>query len=216
MNRKIKAVLFDLDGTLLDTLTDLMNAVNHALIAFGYPKRSRDEVRRFVGNGIDTLVARAVPGGKLCPYYAEICAETRKYYAAHCEDTTAPYPEIPEMLGILREQGYRIGVLSNKPDAQVKYLCAAHFPGLIDEAAGAKEGIRLKPAPDSLLALIEALHVTKAEAVYAGDSDVDLETARNAGIDCISVLWGFRDRALLESAGGSKFIQSPHEIQRFL
>jgi phosphoglycolate phosphatase len=216
MTNRIKAVIFDLDGTLLDTLTDLMNAVNHALHTYGYPERTRDEVRRFVGNGIMKLVERAIPDGTANPDYEAVCAETKRHYAAHCEDNTAPYAGILSMLQALKAAGYLTAVVSNKPDAQVRHLCDVHFSGLMDAAAGAAEGIRLKPAPDTLLRILDELHTAKEAAVYVGDSDVDLLTAQNAGIPCISVLWGFRDRDVLESAGGNRFAQTPHEILQFL
>ncbi len=216
MTNRIKAVIFDLDGTLLDTLTDLMNAVNHGLHTYGYPERTRDEVRCFVGNGIMKLVERAIPDGTANPDYEAVCAETKRHYAAHCEDNTAPYAGILPMLQALKAAGYLTAVVSNKPDAQVRHLCDVHFSGLMDAAAGAADGIRLKPAPDTLLRILDELHTPKEAAVYVGDSDVDLLTAQNAGIPCISVLWGFRGRDVLESAGGNRFAQTPHEILQFL
>ena len=216
MEHQVKAVVFDLDGTLLDTLTDLMNAVNTALRTYGYPERTRDEVRRFVGNGIKKLVERAIPDGLSNTDYEAVLAETKRQYAMHCEDNTAPYEGVIPLLQQLHAKGYQTAVVSNKPDAQVKHLCSVHFPGLITAAVGASEEIRLKPAPDSLFRMMEALSVDKSDTVYIGDSDVDIETANNAGILCISVLWGFRDRELLESAGGRRFAQTPHEILQFL
>ena len=209
-----KAIIFDLDGTLLDTLTDLMNAVNAALLQYGLPARSREEIRRFLGNGFAKLTERAI-GCKDHPLYPQILRQGRANYAACCRENTAPYPGIPEMLRAFDAAGIRMGVVSNKPDAQVKVLCADFFPQL-HAAIGQREGVPLKPAPEPLLAAMDALHCTAAETVYAGDSDVDILTAQNAGIPCISVLWGFRDRAVLEAAGGTVFAQSPVEmLQRF-
>jgi phosphoglycolate phosphatase len=162
------------------------------------------------------LVERAIPGGTANPDYEAVCAETKRHYAAHCEDNTAPYAGILPMLQALKAAGYLTAVVSNKPDAQVRRLCDVHFSGLMDAAAGAAEGIRLKPAPDTLLRILDELHTAKDAAVYVGDSDVDLLTAQNAGIPCISVLWGFRGRDVLESAGGNRFAQTPHEILQFL
>ena len=207
-----KAVIFDLDGTLLDTLDDLKNSVNAALTDSGFPPRTTDEVRRFVGNGLAKLIERAVPAGTDASARSAVLALTRQYYKAKCRECTRPYDGIPEMLRFLHEKGLRLAVLSNKPDAQVKTLCGEFFGGLITEAAGQREGVPLKPAPDALLAACEALGCSPAEVVYAGDSDVDIQTARNAGIPCISVLWGFRDRLFLEQAGGTVFVQTPAEM----
>ncbi|MBQ8922518.1 MAG: TIGR01212 family radical SAM protein [Oscillospiraceae bacterium] len=211
MNR-IKAVIFDLDGTLLDTLTDLANSVNLALTQNGYSARTRDEVRQFVGNGIAKLVERALPGGTGSPDYERVLADTRALYAQKCRENTAPYSGIPALLDALRSRGLQLAVVSNKPDAQVKSLCQEHFGDWIAVAIGQQEGVRLKPAPDSLLHAMELLHCGKDETVYVGDSDVDIQTAANAGIPCISVLWGFRDYALLKEAGGTVFVKSPAEM----
>ena len=215
MFQHIRAVIFDLDGTLLDTLTDLMNAVNHALMSEGFPVRTRDEIRRFVGNGLEKLVARALPDGRQTPGFEDVLAETRRYYACHCRENTAPYDGIPEMLRDLHQKGYRIGVVSNKPDAQVKALCQTEFGDLISFAAGAAPNRRMKPAPDTLLSCMTALGSDLHSTVYVGDSDVDILTAGNAGIPCISVLWGFRDREFLTASGAGIFAQSPCEICGF-
>lgn len=213
--QNIRAVIFDLDGTLLDTLTDLMNAVNHALAANGFPVRTRDEIRRFVGNGLARLVTRALPDGTEQTVVDTVLSETRAYYAQHCRENTAPYTGIPEMLHELAENGLRIGVVSNKPDEQVKALCRSEFGDLIEFAAGASEGFRMKPAPDSLLRCMQALACDQSCTVYVGDSDVDIQTAANANIPCISVLWGFRDKVFLKAAGAGIFAQSPDEICGF-
>lgn len=209
----VKAVIFDLDGTLLDTLTDLKNSINAALLLHGLPERTTDEVRRFVGNGLAKLASRAV-GSSAHPEYEGVLADTRRIYAQKCLETTKPYAGISEMLQTLHEKGYLLAVVSNKPDAQVKKLCADFFPGFIHTAIGQREGVLLKPAPDSLLEAIKELGCTAEECIYAGDSDVDILTARNAGIPCISVLWGFRDRSQLEEAGGTYFASSPAEMAR--
>ena len=213
--KNTRAVIFDLDGTLLDTLTDLMNAVNHALTVNGFPTRSREEIRRFVGNGLAKLVTRALPAGIEQSVFENALSETRKYYAPHCKENTAPYPGIHEMLRTLSEKGLRIGVVSNKPDEQVKALCREEFGTMIEFASGAAEGFRLKPAPDTLIRCMEALGGDQFSTVYIGDSDVDIQTAANAQIPCISVLWGFRDKVFLEASGARLFAQTPSEILRF-
>ena len=205
-------IIFDLDGTLLNTLDDLRTGVNLALRKYGYPERTLAEVRQFVGNGLATLVARALPDGRENPDYDAVLAETRAQYAAHREDTTAPYAGIIEMLDALIAAGYRLGVVSNKPDIHTKALCQAHFGSRIAAAVGAKDGVPLKPAPDSVLECMAQLHADSAHTVYIGDSEVDLETARNAGIPCISVLWGFRDADQLKQAGSCIFVHEPNEI----
>jgi phosphoglycolate phosphatase len=208
---QIRTVIFDLDGTLLDTLDDLAAALNHALSVYSAPPCSRVNVRRFVGNGINKLVERALPGGTAEPHYAEIVQETRQYYAQHCTDHTAPYAGIPELLRAIAP-GRQLAVVSNKPDRQVKELCAVHFGDLITAAVGNRPDCRLKPAPDAIWNVMMQLQTDALHTVYIGDSDVDLETARNAGIPCISVLWGYRDRDLLEERGGSVFAETPQDL----
>ncbi len=207
-----KAVIFDLDGTLLNTLTDLKNSLNEALRLHGLPQRTTDEVRRFVGNGIATLVQRAVPDGRENPQYDAVLQDIRAIYAKHSLDTTAPYDGIPDMLQALHQKGYLLAVVSNKPDAQVKSLCKTFFGDCIAAAVGQQEGVPLKPAPDPLYAAMRLLGTSKEQSVYVGDSDVDILTARNAGLPCISVLWGFRDQALLETNGAQYFAHAPAEM----
>ena len=211
----IKAVVFDLDGTLLNTLDDLMNGLNAALSENGMPERSRTDVRRFVGNGLAKLVERAIPDGRENPLYEKTLADTRRFYAQKCRENTKPYDGIAELLAALQQKGLRLAVVSNKPDAQVKTLCGEFFPGRIGAAIGQREGVPLKPAADPVLEALRLLDTSPADAVYVGDSDVDILTAKNAGLPCISVLWGFRDRPLLESAGGKIFAASPAEMIRF-
>ncbi|MBR4201849.1 MAG: HAD family hydrolase [Oscillospiraceae bacterium] len=207
-----KAVIFDLDGTLLDTLDDLKNSLNAALTDIGFPERTRSEVRRFVGNGLAKLAERAVPDGTAPEQCAKVLALTRRYYAEKCRECTKPYEGIGKLLTDLHGKGLLLGVLSNKPDAQVKTLCRDFFGDLIRLPAGQREGIPLKPAPDALLSAITALGCTPEETVYAGDSDVDILTAKNAGIPCISVLWGFRDRDFLLKSGAKILVSSPEEM----
>lgn len=200
-----KAVVFDLDGTLLNTLEDLRTAVNLALCAEGYPERSLEEIRLAVGNGIGKLISRSVPVGTMPEAEERVFARFREEYQLHCSDTTAPYDGIPELLKRLREDGYRLAVVSNKADFAVQKLAEQYFPGSFDTVLGETEGLARKPAPDMAEEVLRRLGVKKSDAVYVGDSEVDLVTARNTGIDCISVTWGFRDRRVLEEYGAVCF-----------
>ena len=209
-----KTFIFDLDGTLLDTLGDLAAAVNYALREHGMPEHSIDDVRRFVGNGVRKLMQRAIPDGAANPQFDETFATFRQYYMAHSLDTTRPYEGIPEALAALKARGCRLAVVSNKMMAATQELCQHFFPDTIEVAIGENEaeGIRKKPAPDTVFAALKALGVGKEGAVYVGDSDVDIETARNSGLPCISVLWGFRDRDFLIQHGAKTFISDPGNL----
>ena len=206
--------IFDLDGTLLDTLGDLAAATNYALRTHGMPEHSIDDVRRFVGNGVRKLMERAIPDGAHNPDFEATFATFRQYYMQHSLDTTRPYNGIPETLAALKAKGCRLAVVSNKMMAATQELCQHFFPDTIEVAIGENEaaGIRKKPAPDTVFAALKALGVEKNGAVYVGDSDVDLATARNAGLPCISVLWGFRDKAFLTENGAETFISTPSEL----
>jgi len=209
-----KVYIFDLDGTLLDTLGDLAAAVNYALRTHGMPEHSIDDVRRFVGNGVRKLMERAIPDGAANPQFDETFATFRQYYMTHSLDTTRPYEGIPETLAVLKERGCRLAVVSNKMMAATQELCQHFFPDTIEVAIGENEaeGIRKKPAPDTVFAALRQLGVGEEWAVYVGDSDVDLETARQSGLPCISVLWGFRDRDFLIKHGAKTFISAPQEL----
>ena len=209
-----KVYIFDLDGTLLDTLGDLAAAVNYALRTHGMPEHSIDDVRRFVGNGVRKLMERAIPDGAANPQFDEAFATFRQYYMTHSLDTTRPYEGIPETLAVLKERGCRLAVVSNKMMAATQELCQHFFPDTIEVAIGENEteGIRKKPAPDTVFAALRQLGVGEEGAVYVGDSDVDLETARQSGLPCISVLWGFRDRDFLIKHGAKTFISAPQEL----
>ena len=193
--------IFDLDGTLLDTLADLHAGVNNALAAFGYAPRTLDEVRTFVGNGAQKLIARAVPAGTSQAQQDAVLAEFQTYYGAHCADLTKPYDGILPLLAQLQKDGVQTAVVSNKPDFAVQTLAAQYFPGLFAASAGAKDGVRKKPYPDAVLAVVAQLHAEGKRAVYIGDSEVDVATARNAQLPCIAVSWGFRSREVLLDAG---------------
>jgi len=209
-----KTYIFDLDGTLLDTLTDLAASCNYALRTHGMPEHSIDDVRRFVGNGVRLLMERAIPDGAANPDFDETFATFRQHYMHHSLDTTRPYPGIMDTLAELKSRGCRLAVVSNKMMAATVDLCRHFFPDTIEVAIGEHEaeGIRKKPAPDTVFAALQQLGVEKEGAVYVGDSDVDLATARNAGLPCISVLWGFRNRDFLKQHGAKTFISAPSEL----
>ena len=213
--RDYDVYIFDLDGTLLDTLRDLAASCNHAMRAMGFAEHSIDEVRRFVGNGVRKLIERAVPDGERNPLFEQTLAIFRQHYMAHSLDTTRPYPGIIELLQELKSQGKAVAVVSNKFDAATKSLCRHFFGGLVDVAIGESGQIRKKPAPDTVNEALRQLGVGKERAVYVGDSDVDLQTAVNSDLPCISVLWGFRDRDFLAAHGATMFVQTPEEILDF-
>lgn len=206
--------IFDLDGTLLDTLTDLAASCNYALRTHGMPEHSIDDVRRFVGNGVRKLMERAIPDGEANPDFEATFATFREYYMQHSLDTTKPYSGIEDALTELKARGCRLAVVSNKMMAATVELCSHFFPDTIEVAIGENEaeGIRKKPAPDTVFAALKRLGVSGDNAVYVGDSDVDLATARNSNLPCISVLWGFRDRDFLLDHGATTLITSPKEL----
>ena len=200
-------ILFDLDGTLLNTLDDLMDAVNHTMEVFGYPRHSREEVRRFVGNGAGRLLQLSVPQGR---DWQEPLAAFQSYYREHCQIKTAPYPGIMEALYALKK--YPLAIVSNKPDAAVKKLCAQYFPGIY--AQGEHPGCPRKPSPDMVRIAME--HIGVDRCIYVGDSEVDVLTAHNAAVPCLSVLWGFRDRVEIQAAGESRFCETPAQMPAML
>ena len=213
MNKK-DTVVFDLDGTLLDTLEDLKNSVNYAMTQCGYPEHTLDEVRRYVGNGILLLMQRAIPGGKDDPNFDKAFTLFKEHYGKHCNDTTKPYDGIMELLHTLKENNIKIAIVSNKADFAVKELNAIYFKDLILFAIGEKEseGIRKKPAPDTVIEALKQLGSTAENSVYIGDSDVDIETARNSGMDEILCDWGFRGEEFLKQHGAKIIIKKPDEI----
>ena len=210
----LQAFIFDLDGTLLDTLGDLAASVNYALKACDMPQHSIDDVRRFVGNGVRLLMERAVPDGAANPRFEEAFTTFRQHYLEHSLDTTRPYDGIMEMLQALRSRGFRTAVVSNKFYAATQELCQHFFADSIEVAIGEHEaeGIRKKPAPDTVNEALRQLGVSREHAVYVGDSDVDVATAAARGMPCISVLWGFRDREFLLAHGATQFISHPSEL----
>ena len=214
--KKYKLAIFDLDGTLLETLEDLHDSTNHALVSQGLPPRTLDEVRRFVGNGIHKLIERAVPEGSSSETVEQVFEEFKTLYAVHCNDKTHAYDGIEDMLRTLRKAGVRTAVVSNKADFGVQTLCKTYFSGLLDVAVGQREGIRFKPAPDSVNEVLRLLEIRREDAVYIGDSDVDIDTARNAGMDCISVTWGFRRREFLLEHGAVILADKPENLEEII
>lgn len=211
-----KAILFDLDGTLLDTLGDLRDAVNYAMDCWGYPRRTTEEVRRFLGNGAAALVACSLPENVEETSRSRALNTFRSYYSTHSQELTRPYPGIRELLAALREKKIPMAVISNKMDPAVKPLCEHYFPGTFPVAVGERPGVAKKPAPDGVIRAAEELGVSLADCIYVGDSEVDLETARNAGIPCLSVTWGFRDREFLREQGAKMLIGHPMELIPYL
>ena len=207
-----QTAVFDLDGTLLDTLEDLYLAVNAALSRRFLPVRSREEVRMFVGNGVEMLIRRAVPAGTEEAVILSVLADFKTTYAAICENHTRPYEGIIPLLTALRERGIRVAVVSNKFDAATKQLCEKYFGDLVEVAIGERAGVRKKPAPDTVYEALKELGVTAEGAVYIGDSDVDIQTARNCGMPCISVTWGLRDEEFLIENGAKALVDTPEKL----
>ena len=209
---RFKLAVFDMDGTILNTLEDLADSTNYALKANGLPERTIDEVRRFVGNGIRLLIERAVPTDTDKELTDKVFDTFKEYYKTHCAVKTRPYDGIKDVLLELRKTGCLTAVVSNKADFAVQDLCKDYFDNLFDFAIGEREGIKKKPAPDSVFEVLSKLNVEKADAVYIGDSDVDFATSVNAGMDVIMVGWGFRDAEFLREKGVKRIIKQPSEI----
>lgn len=205
-------IIFDLDGTLLNTIDDLADGVNYCMRRFGLPEHSVEEVRQFVGNGIRRLIERSVPEGEQYPEFEQIFEVFRVYYTEHCREKTKAYPGIMEMLAELKRKHLKMAIVSNKNIDAVRELNRIYFGEYIELALGDREGIRRKPYPDSVNAAIEMLHADRKNVLYVGDSEVDRETAENAGVDCVLVSWGFRDRELLEKLKPSAVIDRPAEL----
>lgn len=214
--KKYEAIVFDLDGTLLNTLEDLMDSVNYALGICGMPEKSYEEIRRSVGNGIERLLELVVPNGPENPQFERALTLFKEYYEEHCNDKTDLYPGIRELLDALKREGFLMAIVSNKYYEGVQNLKQQYFKDYLQVAIGEREGIRKKPAPDTVLAALKELKVPKEKAVYIGDSEVDIATAANTGMDCITVGWGFRTREEQEAAGGKVFVESPMEVLELL
>ena len=213
---KYKAIIFDLDGTLLDTLDDLTASMNYALRTLSMPERTKDEVRGFVGNGLAKLVERALPQGCSAEQCSKALSLLKEHYEVHCMDKTGMYDGVREMLVKLRDMGYKLAIVSNKVDTAVQELKVHFFDGLIGTAVGEREGISGKPAPDMVYAAVKELGAELSDCVYVGDSDVDIKTAENSGLPCISVSWGFKGRKFLEEYGAETIIDRPDELFSYI
>ena len=209
---KYKVAVFDMDGTILNTLDDMTVACNHTLSAMGMPLRTMDEIRMFVGNGIPKLVERIAPAGTDEATMKKMLEIFMEFYSAHSMDKTGPYAGVPELLKKLKDNGIKLACVSNKADAAMRKLCDEFFNGLFDDAEGERAGVNKKPAPDMVWAALEKIGAEKKDAVYIGDSNVDYETAVNSEIDCISVSWGFRSREFLENLGSKCIVDTPEEV----
>lgn len=212
----VNTVIFDLDGTLLNTLDDLADSVNYALGKFGFPERSLEEIKSFVGNGVRNLMQLSTPGGFDNPQF-ENCLETfREHYSQNMNNKTRPYDGIMELLAKLDSENYKLAIVSNKFDRAVKELAGEFFGGYIRVAIGESGIMRKKPEPDCVFEALKELGAETSEAICVGDSEVDVKTARNAGLPCIGVTWGFRSRGLLEASGADHVIDSPLELLELL
>lgn len=208
--------IFDMDGTILNTLQDLTNSLNAALAKSGYPQHTAEEVRFFVGNGIRKLIERGVPAGTPVEQIDTVHHDFTAHYQVHCADTTQPYDGIPELLQTLRRAGCKTAVVSNKADYAVQELCKQYFDGMFDFAVGEREQILKKPAPDSVNEVLQKLQIDRRQAVYIGDSDVDVQTAKNAAMDGIFVEWGFRSKEFLLEHGAVLTVSAPNEIAHII
>ncbi len=216
--KQYTTILFDLDGTLLNTLEDLTDSTNYALEQFSMPRRTIEEVRRFVGNGIAKLIERAVPEGTEGALTEQVLACFKEHYGVHCADKTAPYPGVISLMKTLGKEGYKMAIVSNKAHEAVCELEEQYFKGLVDAVIGEQEakGIRKKPAPDMVYKVLEEFCCTPQEALYIGDSEVDRATAAHGGLDCLLVSWGFRERAMLETLNAAGIADSAEEVLGFI
>ena len=212
----IQNLIFDLDGTLLNTLSDLRDSTNYALKKFDFPVRSTEEIRNFVGNGLRMLIRRAVPNETDEETVDRVLAEMKAHYREHYHDGTVPYDGILPFLTEMKKRGFHMAIVSNKADPMVQLLRTLYFDDLISVAVGELEGVARKPAPDLVEIAMHRLGCTAENAVYIGDSEVDIETAKNAGLPCLSVGWGFRDEEILHNAGAKTIYHSPAELQEAL
>lgn len=213
---KYEAVIFDLDGTLTDTLADLHSSVNYALLKFGFPERTTEEIRSFVGNGVRRLIYLSVPQNTPDETSEECLSVFKEHYKINSLVETKPYDGIIEMLSELKKQKIKTAVVTNKMRSAAVDIVEFFFGGLIDNTVGQVDGISQKPQPDGIFKALDLLGVSKENAVYVGDSEVDCITAKNAGIPCIGVTWGFRDRDVLQENGADEIIDSPHEIFKYI
>jgi phosphoglycolate phosphatase len=214
--KNFDTIVFDFDGTLLDTLKDLTDSVNYVLNKYGYPVRSIDEIRRFLGNGIARLLELSIPNGLSNPKFKICLEELKEYYSKNMNNKTGSYKGINELLEQLVKKGYKIGVASNKFDEALKELNKQYFGKYIKVAIGQTENRRKKPAPDIVFKVLEELNSTADKAIYVGDSEVDVNTAKNSGLICVGVTWGFRDKEVLAQEGADYIIDKPLELLEIL
>ncbi len=213
---RYKAVLFDMDGTVLDTLDDLADSVNRSLREFGLPEVSRFQVGQSLGNGAKYLIRHCLPEGSDEALCEQVLSFYKPWYDAHCRIKTKPYDGILQLMEALRADGIHQAIISNKPDSAVQELAEAFFPGLMDVVIGESPAVKRKPSPDTVLAAASQMGLMASDCVYIGDTEVDLETARNAGMDCIPVSWGFRTEEQLRAAGAEAIIRSPEDLKKKL
>lgn len=214
--KKYDTVIFDMDGTLLNTLEDISDSMNHVLASYSFPCRQTDEIRSFLGNGAAQLMKLSIPDGSSNPRYQSCLEDYCSHYQRNLQNKTHVYEGVMSMLGQLSRGGYKIAIVSNKPDEAVKELAGLHFGEYVKVAIGETEDVSRKPAPDTVLKAIEELGSTPDKTVYVGDSEVDVETAKNSGITCVGVTWGFRDREVLEQSGADYIIDSPQELLKII
>ena len=213
---KYQLAIFDLDGTILNTLDDLADSLNHVLAQHGFPQHTSDEVRMMVGNGILNLIKRALPNGTEQTTVEAVYNDFNTYYKLHSADKTKPYDGITDMLEQLKAMKIKLAVVSNKADYAVQDLCVKYFGDIFDAVSGEKTGVPKKPAPDGVDNILALLGVERNNSVYIGDSDVDVQTASNAGMDCIAVNWGFREESLLRENGAEIIVSAPSEIVKYI
>lgn len=210
--KKYDVILFDLDGTLLDSLEDMKNSVNHVMRLFGYPEHTLDEVRSYIGNGIRKLIERSLPADAGAETVEKALAEYRRYYDGHCMICTHPYPGIPELLKELKERGFLLAVVTNKNHEAAEAMCSRYFPGIFSVVLGQRDSMPKKPDSAMVSAAMDRLDAADRKAVYIGDSEVDILTAENAGIDGIICLWGFREESFLRERGARVTVSRAEEI----
>ena len=216
MNGKYELVIFDMDGTILYTLDDICDGVNASLSKHGLPVRTKDEIRRHIGNGIRHEIESSVPEGTKESMIDAVFHDFHAWYEIHCNDRTRPYDGIVELLEDLKQSGIHCAVVSNKADYAVKALNEIYFKGLLEAGVGEKDGIARKPAPDEVDEVLRLLNMERNRAVYIGDSEVDIETAANAGMNCIGVSWGYRDRKWLQECGAEVIVDDVSQLRQLL
>ncbi|WP_315065829.1 HAD family hydrolase [uncultured Clostridium sp.] len=213
---KYDTVIFDLDGTLLNTIEDLTDSVNFALGLYGFPHKSLEEIRSFVGNGATRLIELSIPDGTSNPMYKKCFIDFRNHYSINMRNKTDAYEGIMELLRQLLEKKYKMAIVSNKFDTAVKELNKIYFEKYIKAAIGESEKVSKKPAPDTVFKALEELGSVTDKSVYVGDSEVDVKTAKNAGVICVGVTWGFRNRKVLEQNGADYIIDTPQELLKII